>query len=83
MHLPDGRRLVAQVDGGNGHSGKRSPDLHFGLGRVGTTPLRVDVRWRDSQGTVGQHTLSLPPGWHTVMLDTVGDTSPVRNRPEW
>ena len=34
VHLPDGRRLVAQVDGGTGHSGKRPPDLHFGLGRV-------------------------------------------------
>ena len=32
---PDGRRLVGQVDGGNGHSGKRAPDLHFGLGTLG------------------------------------------------
>jgi hypothetical protein len=68
VHLPDGRRLLAQVDGGNGHSGKRSPDLHFGLGRVGGEPLRVDLRWRDPSGAVRQHTLSVPPGWHTVML---------------
>ncbi|HEX2164036.1 MAG TPA: VCBS repeat-containing protein, partial [Thermoanaerobaculia bacterium] len=27
----DGRRWVAQVDGGNGHSGKEAPALHFGL----------------------------------------------------
>src|SRR5207248_910443 len=32
VRLPNGKRLVAQVDGGSGHSGKRSPDLHFGLG---------------------------------------------------
>ncbi len=34
VFLPDGRRMTAQVDGGNGHSGKRSQDLHFGLGNV-------------------------------------------------
>ncbi|HYX22863.1 MAG TPA: CRTAC1 family protein, partial [Thermoanaerobaculia bacterium] len=43
--LPDGRRLAAQVDGGSGHSGKRAPELHFGLGRLAPgTPLRVDLR---------------------------------------
>ena len=34
VFLPDGRRMSAQVDGGNGHSGKRSQDIHFGLGSV-------------------------------------------------
>ena len=42
----DGRTLTRQVDGGNGHTGKRSPDLHFGLGDQ-TRPVRVDIRWRD------------------------------------
>ncbi len=37
LFLPDGKKLVAQVDGGNGHSGKRSPDLQFGLGTVRPT----------------------------------------------
>ncbi len=32
VRLPDGRVMHSQVDGGNGHSGKRSFDLHFGLG---------------------------------------------------
>jgi len=68
VHLPDGRRLVAQVDGGNGHSGKRSPDLHFGLGRAGAGPFRVELRWRDPSGNVQEHTLSVPPGWYTVLL---------------
>lgn len=69
--LPDGRALVDQVDGGNGHSGKRSPELLFGLGRA-TAPdiLPVELHWRDPQGTVRQTTLHLPPGWHTVMLGT-------------
>ena len=39
--LPDGRRRTAQVDGGNGHSGKRAPELHFGLEtRRRTRPFR-------------------------------------------
>jgi hypothetical protein len=47
VSLPD-RRLVAQVDGGSGHSGKRSPDLHFGLGSTAErTPIKVVTLWRD------------------------------------
>jgi hypothetical protein len=69
VHLPDGRRLVAQVDGGNGHSGKRSPDLHFGLGGVPPgAAVRVDLRWRDGDGRVRAETITLPPGWQTVRL---------------
>jgi hypothetical protein len=67
--LPDGRKLVAQVDGGSGHSGKRSPDLHFGLGGTqSTTALKVDLKWRDPRGQVRNQELTLLPGWHTVML---------------
>jgi len=67
--LPDGRRLAAQVDGGTGHSGKRAPEVHFGLGRLSpTTPLRVDVRWRDGQGRPRATTLRLTPGRHQFVL---------------
>ena len=67
--LPDGRRLAAQVDGGSGHSGKRAPEVHFGLGRLSpTTPLRVDVRWRDGQGRPRATTLRLTPGRHQFVL---------------
>ena len=67
--LPDGRRITAQVDGGSGHSGKRAPELHFGLGRPGPgTPLRVDLRWRDGHGRPRAGTLRLAPGRHTVLL---------------
>lgn len=69
VYLPDGRRLVAQVDGGNGHSGKRSTDLHFGLGQLSPdTKLRVDLRWRDPDGQIQHETLPLSPGWYTVLL---------------
>ena len=69
VHLPDGRRLIEQVDGGSGHSGKKSPDLHFGLGACPeTTELRIDLRWRDTIGQPHSRTLYLRPGWHTVLL---------------
>jgi hypothetical protein len=61
--------MVAQVDGGSGHSGKRAPELHFGLGRVAAgTPLRVDLRWRDGDGRVRAETIHLVPGRHTIVL---------------
>jgi hypothetical protein len=67
--LPNGRRLTAQVDGGNGHSGKRAPQLHFGLGHVAADqPLQVEIRWRDHHGQVRSRSLRLRPGWHTVLL---------------
>jgi hypothetical protein len=73
VYLPDGRRLAAQVDGGNGHSGKRSPELHFGLGRVAASEtLRVELHWRDAAGEIRRATLRLSPGWHTVMLGRSG-----------
>ena len=67
-----GKHLIAQVDGGNGHSGKRSPDLHFGLGDE-TTPVTVDIKWR-ADGQARHQTLQLKPGWHTVILGS----APVR-----
>ena len=62
--------LVQQVDGGNGHSGKRSPDLQFGLGHVaGNDPVTVELRWRDASGRLQQQTIQLSPGgWYTILL---------------
>jgi enediyne biosynthesis protein E4 len=69
VRLPDGRRLVAQVDGGSGHSGKRSPDLHFGVGNLrDSSELQVDLRWRNAAGQIQEKTLYLKPGWHTALL---------------
>ena len=74
VHLPDGRTKVAQVDGGTGHSGKRSPDLHFGLGRIDaeqTAKLRVDLHWRGTDGRVREEIIGVEPDrWHTVLLGT-------------
>jgi enediyne biosynthesis protein E4 len=67
ISLADGRRLVGQVDGGNGHSGKRSPELHFGLGDT-TEPVLVELAWRDPLGRPHRAMLHLAPGWHTILL---------------
>jgi len=69
VRLPDGRVLVQQVDGGNGHASVRAPELLFGLGRDGTRRVRVDVAWRDGFGVVRRAALSLRPGWHTILLE--------------
>jgi enediyne biosynthesis protein E4 len=67
--LPDGRRLVAQVDGGNGHSGARSPEVHFGLGGVDpAVPLPVAIAWRARGGAVCRRTVALVPGRHALLL---------------
>ena len=70
VETASGQKMVAQVDGGNGHSGKRSPDLQFGLGRVSPeSRLTVQVRWRDTLGGIRTNTLQLNPGWHTIVLN--------------
>ncbi|MER7760774.1 CRTAC1 family protein [Streptomyces sp. NPDC097619] len=67
--LPDGKTLLGRVDGGSGHSGKRSTDVHIGLGKV-SGPVQANVAWRDTTGQVRKQALSLSPGWHTVQLGT-------------
>lgn len=68
--LPGRAPLLQQVDGGNGHSGKRSPDLQFGLGQLtGSQLINVELRWRDARGQVQQQTIQLSPnGWYTILL---------------
>lgn len=66
----DGRQLVSYVDGGNGHSGKRSPELHLGLGSAGDDLIPVELYWRGADGQINRASLKLKPGWHTVVLAT-------------
>lgn len=71
VNLADGRKLVAQVDGGTGHSGRRSPEIHFGLGTSdGSKPIAVEIDWRDRAGKIQHITRQFTPGWHTVELQT-------------
>lgn len=74
IRLPDGRRQVAQVDGGSGYAGKRAPDVHLGLGA--TTEAAVEIRWRDPNGKTRMEAFELEAGWHTIRLGWTAD----RNR---
>lgn len=66
-----GTRRISWVDGGGGHSGARSPEVHFGLGAAKADgPIKVEIRWRSAAGLVHEH-LELKPGWHTVVLGGV------------
>ena len=72
MRLPGGKKLVAQIDGGTGHSGRRSPDIHIGLGNVDANQsVPVELKWRDLAGHPQRAELQLKPGWHTVRLGRV------------
>jgi hypothetical protein len=64
---PDGRRYVSHVDGGGGQ-GRRSDEVHIGLGQDVTGPLQVHLQWRDRTGQVRQQDLQLTTGWHSLQL---------------
>ncbi|MGH3991635.1 MAG: ASPIC/UnbV domain-containing protein, partial [Pseudonocardiaceae bacterium] len=64
---PDGRSFVSKVDGGSGHSGKRSHEVHIGLGDV-AGPVTARLSWRDRTGQVREQELQLTTGWHSLQL---------------
>jgi len=63
----DGRSQVGQLDGGGGHSGKRSFDVWFGLG-ADDRPVTAEISWRDVAGVAHQQKLELGTGRHELML---------------
>ncbi|WP_405164820.1 CRTAC1 family protein [Nocardia sp. NBC_01499] len=67
VHTADGRTMRSQLDGGSGHSGKRSFDVHFGLGTA-SGPVTADIDWLDNTGARQHQTLRLTPGIHALML---------------
>ena len=69
VRLPNGKRLVQQVDGGNGHGGFSSQEVLFGLGRNAPERVTADIAWRDGAGVARRTSLTLRPGWHTVLLE--------------
>ena len=66
----DGRKHIGRVDGGSGHSGKRSNDVHIGLGTTVTDPVDVHIAWRDRNGEPHQQDLKIRPGWHCFGLSS-------------
>jgi len=67
--LPDKKIIPGYVDGGNGHSGKNSNEVFFGLGNIAKDQkLDVVIQYRDIKGIVKQEVFQLIPGWHTIIL---------------
>ncbi|MGY0071926.1 CRTAC1 family protein (plasmid) [Streptomyces sp. QTS137] len=66
--LSDGSTRLGRVDGGSGHSGKRSQDVHIGLGQEAEGPVRTHLTWRDRTGQVHNKDLQLAPGRHSLEL---------------
>ncbi|HEX5406769.1 MAG TPA: CRTAC1 family protein [Pseudonocardiaceae bacterium] len=60
---------IGQLDGGGGHGGFRSFQVHFGLGSY-SGPVGVHVQWRDTHGQLHQQTTQLNPGTHTLVLSS-------------
>jgi hypothetical protein len=69
VRLPNGRKLIQLVDGGNGHAGFSAQELLFGLGDNPPRRVDADIAWRDGAGVPHRTSLALRPGWHTVLLE--------------
>src|SRR5436305_5286652 len=70
--IPGGERQIRQVDGGNGHSGQRSPEVRFGLGRTAAAAIPVRITCRDLHSALHHDALSLTPGYYTIVLAAQG-----------
>jgi enediyne biosynthesis protein E4 len=68
IRTADGHVQIAQLDGGGGHSGKRSFDVFFGLGDAAGRPVSAELCWLDLTGAKHQQTFTLTAGWHDFML---------------
>jgi len=72
LDMPGAPSQIRQVDGGNGHSGQRSPQVLFGLGQTTAAEIPVRITWRDLHGSLHRDALTLTPGYHTVVLAAQG-----------
>ncbi|MEO6671882.1 MAG: VCBS repeat-containing protein [Ginsengibacter sp.] len=67
--MPGGKMIPGYVDGGNGHSGKNSNEVFFGLGELpANQSVNVLIQWRTARGALKQKAYALNSGWHTIVL---------------
>ncbi len=62
----DGKVLLDVVDGGNGHSGKNSSDLFFGLDK--SQKVDIEIIWKKSDGSTNKKRMAVNAGWHQIYL---------------
>jgi enediyne biosynthesis protein E4 len=67
IRTPDGHTQISQLDGGSGHGGKRSFQVHFGLGSY-SGMVTVDLSWHDVHGQQHHQTEQLSTGTHSLVL---------------
>jgi enediyne biosynthesis protein E4 len=75
LRTADGRTTISKLDGGSGHSGKRSFNVHFGLGQD-TRPVTATVMWCDGAGGMHVQALDLAPGAHSLLLSSTAKEVP-------
>jgi hypothetical protein len=81
--LPDGRIVSGEVDGGSGHSGKRAPEIHLGLGSELRDPgIPVEVAWRDAAGTHKRLLRLSVDRRHSIVLDRAAITQSASSAPD-
>ncbi|ALG10742.1 CRTAC1 family protein [Kibdelosporangium phytohabitans] len=73
----DGRTQLSHLDGGGGHSGFRSFEVRFGLGKS-TSPVKATLNWRDAGGQLRNQTIDLAPGTRSLMLTSTAQEVPTR-----
>jgi hypothetical protein len=80
IHLSETKVLTAQVDGGNGHSGKNSPEIHFGLGEMNgrSKEVEIEFQWRDPDGSCHPRA-DEPPIRKVFAVGKPGSTTVVRH----
>jgi hypothetical protein len=66
ISTPNGTQ-ISQLDGGGGHGGFRSFQVHFGLGDY-KGPVKATLHWRTAEGQLHQQTETLTPGTHCLEL---------------
>ena len=67
----EGKRRL-EISGGTGHSGHSAPEILTGLGKlVAGKTVKVELNWRDVQGSVSKAKIELSPGWYTLILGKV------------
>jgi len=60
-------KQLQQLDGGGGHGGKASFDVHFGLGSA-AGPVTVQLSWRELSGAWHSQSVQLQPGVQNLLL---------------